>query len=73
MTEKIIFDMEGLTQTQLLRQICTRLDRHFPNEEDQRHATEAWEEAVAMIGVTADALQQAGLEELSARIRGLVE
>lgn len=73
MMTDIIFDLEGATTEELLEQICYRLDRHFPNEEDMRNKANLFAEAKEQIGDLASALTDLGLKELAAELLRLVE
>lgn len=65
-------DLASSTQVVLLRQICLRLDRHFPNEEAQIKAEEAIQAAGELLlacSVQLDAI----VPELGAAVRKIVE
>lgn len=66
-------DAEGLTQKDLLEQICLRLDRHFPNAASQKEATQALDAAKVVLNEAADTVAASGMVELAATLRGLIE
>ncbi len=72
MSDQIYYDLTGQTQIQLLKQICYRLDRHFPDGESQHNTMEALEAASVLIGTIVDKLNDLGLGELAAEVGGLV-
>lgn len=73
MSDQIYYDLEGQTQIQLLKQICLRLDRHFPDGESQHNTLVAFEAARELIATIVDKLNEIGLSELAAEVGSLTE
>ena len=69
---EIRYDLDDLENLPLLRQICLRLDRHFPDGESDQVAAAMLDEARSTLEATAAQLEKIGLNELAATLRELV-
>lgn len=65
--------LDALTQKDLLVQICYRLDRSFPNWEDELQAAEALLEAKELITGYAADLTEKGFSDLAATVTEVIE
>ncbi len=66
-------DLDAVVETaSLLKQVCLRLDRQFPDGEQNRDAALALLEAERQLKDVADKLEKLDLVELANSIRGLI-
>lgn len=57
---------------ELLRQICARLDRHFPDAEQLKLNLQLISQMNDLLNKTADDLAGLGLNEISEKVKGMV-
>lgn len=67
-------ELEALSETPtLLRQICLRLDRHFPNAADKIAADEAMQAVRLVISDAVTKLEQMGFNEIADQLGSVIK
>jgi len=70
---KIVFDLESTTtEVELLKQVCYRLDRQFPNAESDINLADAMAKATEQVMALSKAIEELGMDEMAATLKELV-